>query len=79
MSISEKHSSLTLKQMSQVYRNVFGTVDGQLVLEDLKSRCFAYVPEDFGAEKDRDVFINIGKRAVLLTIETQLKPYKENE
>jgi hypothetical protein len=79
MSLSEKHYTLTDKQISQIYRNVFSTIDGQLVLEDIRQRCFAYVPEDFEAKTDRDVFINIGKRSVLLTIETQMKPYKENE
>lgn len=72
-----KLSQLSDKQISNIYRNVFGTVDGQLVLEHLRLGCFVYVPETAGAKTDRDVFENIGKRSVLLSIETQLREDKE--
>ena len=77
--LTEKLATLTPKQMSQIYQNVFSTIDGQLVLEDLRHRCFSYAPEDLGVSSDREVFINVGKHAVIVNIETQLRPYSEEE
>lgn len=76
-----KLSTLSQKQVSQIYRNVFGSIDGQLVLEDLRFRCNVYIPsfdESQSNEPWRTIF-NEGKRSVLLTIETQMRPDIEKE
>lgn len=75
--VAGKLSSLSAKQISQVYRNVFGTIDGQLVLEDLKFRCHVYVPS-FEPDSHQTAF-NEGQRSVVLTIESQMRPDNEEE
>jgi hypothetical protein len=60
------------EELRALYARVFNTDDGQLVLEDLRNRCFIYIPTI--ANTDRDTFSNEGKRAIVLTIESRLLP-----
>lgn len=63
--------SLTDEQRHELYSRVFESDDGKLALEDLRMRCFAYLPEFVKGDRD-ETMLNIGKRSVLLTIETLL-------
>jgi len=68
----KKLLTLTDEQLSQVYMRVFNSDDGQLVLEDLRQRCFNYISTI--ADTDRETFANEGKRTIVLMIETRLQP-----
>lgn len=72
--IQSKLQDLTNPELSRIYKNLFDTVEGKMILEDLRNRCNCYLPsteEHWDANK---TMFNEGKRAVLLYIETQLKP-----
>jgi hypothetical protein len=51
---------------------VFNTDDGKLVLQDLRQRCFSYLPS-FNPNAHIMAF-NEGMRAVVLNIESRLLP-----
>lgn len=58
------------------YTNVFSSPDGQIVLEDLRQRCFEYVPifSTVPGETER----NSGMHTVLKHIETMLTPVQDS-
>ena len=59
------------KQLMTLYRAVFETDSGMLVLQDLMNRCYMYAP----TASDRDE----GMRCVILTIQSLLSgTYKES-
>jgi hypothetical protein len=74
--LQEKYDSK--EKLQRLYMEVFNTSSGQLVLEDLRNRCYAKLPLISDpmdptsdpiriAEKD-------GKRSVVLHIESMLEP-----
>ena len=64
-------------QIHSLYMSVFENPNGQLVLEDLRQRCFANAPT---IGKDAfETYSNEGKRSVLLHILTMLKPIEAKE
>lgn len=80
---AHKVSSMEPEEVRALYRKVFGGVDGQLVLEDLKLRCFVYVPtmayaEQGGIDLARMAY-NEGARGIILSIETQMEPETNEE
>jgi len=64
---------VTERQLRRAYMDAFSTPSGAIVLQDLSNRCFeldtTYVPDFKGA-----IYINEGKRQVLLTIKTMMNP-----
>lgn len=66
----KKLMTLDEERIAALYKRVFNTDDGQLVLEDLKQRGFEYVPS-FAGDPYHSAF-NEGKRAVVIHIQTQL-------
>ena len=67
-----KEKKITEEQLQQAYQNVFGSDTGELVLNDLRYRCFKYTTTA-GLTRDH-LLLNEGKRQSLLHIESQLKP-----
>lgn len=67
-------SELNEDQLKELYMRVFNNDDGRLVLEDLRNRCFSYMPTTTGAKDVNDILLNEGSRRVVLNIETQLEP-----
>jgi hypothetical protein len=65
----------------RLYNTVFGSTDGQLVLEDLKMRGFIYVSPDNPdfCKSDRDAFINIGTQKLVMEIIRMSAPLTEYE
>ena len=61
-------STLADGELAQLYKNVFDSVDGQLVLEDLRHRCYIYTDLPLGEPGQRGE----GRRNVVTHIETQL-------
>jgi len=58
--------------IARLYMRVFNTDDGRLVLEDLRQRCFMYIP----TFSDNAILMaqKEGMRSVVLSIETRLRP-----
>ncbi len=68
--LTEKLETLNQHEVATLYKTVFNSMDGQLVFEDLKNRCYAKT-STFG--KDNDMTNrNEGMRSVILHIDTQL-------
>lgn len=79
--LSRKLANLTEEDLSRIYMEVFNTDNGQLVLQDLKNRCFFDIstsPDNFPIDALTTIK-NEGKRSVLLHILTQLKPIETAE
>ena len=66
----EKLEELNEEQLAQLYKNLFTSPDGQLVLEDLKGRCYVY--STTANENPHKTFWHEGMRNVILTIESQI-------
>lgn len=64
----DKLMELSEEKLAQIYKNVFSTPEGQLLLEDLKQRSFFYSPIPLGEPGQRAE----GARSVVLHIETQI-------
>ena len=75
--IANKWFNMSDIERHACYSRVFETTEGQLVLEDLKQRCFHYFP-CFGGDVYQ-TYGNEGMRAVLLHILTMLEPVKAKE
>jgi len=63
--------------LSRLYMRVFNTPDGELVLQDLKNRCYFYEPYILEGSLNSDnglLGFKDGKRAVVLSIESRLLP-----
>ena len=58
-----KLGKLTANDLNQLYLRVFTSVDGELILQDLANRLFAYAPagNDF-QEGQRSVYVSIISR-----------------
>lgn len=78
---SNKLAELTEEQIAGLYKRVFETTEGQLVLEDLRFRSFVYVPT-FEGDAQKGIF-NEGKRSTVLHIESQIayvpKPERKDD
>jgi len=63
------------KALSELYRRVFDTDDGKLILEDLRLRAYAYdsTISDVGMVDPYRACINEGARQILLTIENRIR------
>ena len=74
MNLQQKLESLTPEQLSAVYKRIFSTDDGMMILEDLKNRCFHYVPTTpiTGQIDSYRSAENEGMRKVVLHIQTML-------
>ena len=71
----ERLDQLKPDQLAQVYRNVFGTPDGRLVLKDLERKCFFKIPT-YECSYGKDAAE--GMRMVYLHIDTQLSYTEEH-
>jgi hypothetical protein len=69
------------EQLNALYTRLFSTDDGALVLEDLRQRCFNYLPEvpPNGQVDPYRTHVNVGMRSVLVMIETRLEPQPKGE
>lgn len=77
----KKLADLTEEELSRLYMSVFNTENGQIVLEDLRNRCFdkhSTVIEHAAVDPFQVVYKE-GRRSVLLMIETQLAPIESAE
>lgn len=79
LAIRKRLNEMTSQELSRVYMNVFNTDEGQMVLEDLRNRCYAKAStvEHQGNIDPFTVLRNEGMRSVLLHLETQLLPEPE--
>lgn len=68
--LQDRLNTLDEDQVAQLYKNVFDSEEAELVLEDLKNRCFAKVTS-FNGDAIQTCF-NEGMRSVLLHIENQI-------
>lgn len=73
--LNDKLQEMTAEDVANIYKRIFGTPDGQLMLEDLKNRCFSKLSLPFGEEGQRAE----GMRAVVLHIESMINYKPEVE
>lgn len=73
--LQKKLSTLNEEQVAQIYKNVFNTPEGKLVLQDLKNRGYYYIPLPLGQAGDRAEGIRMG----VIHIETQINYEKEEK
>jgi hypothetical protein len=79
MSVQDKLITLSPEEISNLYKKVFTSAEGQLVLQDLTNRFnpqVPAVPEDIAVDVYR-LCINEGRRSVMFHISTQLLPEAE--
>ena len=72
----EKLQTMLPVEVAKLYQKLFCTVEGKLVLQDLKNRCFFDVSTYNG--DPNDTIKNEGMRSVVLHINNQII-YKEPE
>ena len=77
--LTDKLKELQPNELANIYRRVFQSPEGQLVLEDLKNRCFMKTTP-FTAYNTETNY-NCGKQAVVLHIESLInnEPEKGNQ
>ncbi len=73
--LNDKLLTLDEKQVAKLYQNLFDSEEGQLVLEDLKNRCWFKKPLPYGEEGQRAE----GARSTVLHIQTQIGYVKPQE
>jgi hypothetical protein len=66
--------TLTAEKLSELYMRIFNTDDGELLLQDLKNRCFAFIPSV--SIDSHQTYFNEGMRSVVLHIDSQLLPHQ---
>lgn len=73
----DKLFTLDAEELSKLYKNIFDSEAGRLVLEDLRQRCFIYTTT--AADTANKTYYNEGMRSVVLHIETEInyEPVKE--
>jgi hypothetical protein len=69
--LQKRLAELDSDALDRAYMEVFNTETGQLVLEDLRNRCFF-----FTTTLGSSIEFNEGQRAVVMNIETRLRPIK---
>ena len=72
MDVQEKEKEKAVKQLIADYKIVFGSEQGERVLEDLKRRCHFYVSTNVKGDSHESAFYE-GQRAAVLWIENVLK------
>ena len=72
MTDEEQKKQAALKQLVQEYQLVFGSDEGQRVLEDLKRRCHFYASTNVKGDSHDSAFYE-GQRAAVLFIDNVLK------
>jgi hypothetical protein len=70
--LQDKLAKMDADALDRAYMETFNTDNGQLVLEDLRNRCFF-----FTTTLGPDMQFNEGQRAVVMNIETRLRPIKQ--
>ena len=77
--LNKKLMELDEEQVAQLYKNVFNTPEGQLVLEDLKNRCFIKTSTYHHSMNPQEIAWNEGMRNVVLHISSQInyEPLKQ--
>lgn len=73
--LQEKLGEMSDDELSRIYRNLFESPEGRLVLEDLRNRCYCYSTTALGD----NIELNEGMRSVVLHIETQINKRGEYE
>lgn len=68
--LSKKLAGFDEAELSALYKTVFSTPEGQLVLEDLRNRCS--VKTTSFSENPYRTHLNEGMRTVILNIETRI-------
>ena len=74
--MDEKEKAKILKQLISDYKIVFGSEQGERVLEDLKKRCHFYATTNVKGDSHESAFYE-GQRAAVLWIDNVLQQ-KEN-
>ena len=69
--IQDKLDTMNEDQVSNLYKETFSKAEAQLVLEDLKNRCFIKTTPFTGTDSWTN--FNSGMQAVVLHIEQQIK------
>ncbi len=69
--LHDKLLTLDEERVARLYQNTFNTDEGQLILEDLRNRCFCKTTPFTG--KDSETNFNTGMQAVYLHIINQVK------
>ena len=71
-----KLARLSQAELVNIYKDIFTSEGGKLILEDLRMRCYSYMPTYLNADgntvSEIDFKVNEGKRSVILTIETMI-------
>lgn len=67
--LNDQLLSLGEENIAQLYKSIFSTTEGKLVLQDLKNRSYFYSPT-YHHEKNSDV--GEGMRNIVLHIENQI-------
>lgn len=72
--LMDRLEGLSPDELARVYKEVFSTDAGQLVLEDLRNRCFVKLPTaaQNKAVDSHQLALREGMRSVYLHIETQM-------
>lgn len=68
--LSHELAKLDDEALNRLYMRVFNTPDGQILLEDLRVRCYVY-DTTFRGNAD-ETLVNEGMRSVIVSIETRL-------
>ena len=76
--LQDKLNTLDMEAVANLYKRLFNSEEGQLVLEDLKNCCFCKITSF--TWHDSEINFNEGKRAVVLHIESMIdfKPEPED-
>ena len=77
--VNEKLQEMNPVDVSNIYKRIFDTPDGKLMLEDLRNRCYVKVSSYHHQTNSNDVLFNEGMRAVVLHIESQINFTPEAE
>jgi uncharacterized protein with von Willebrand factor type A (vWA) domain len=64
----KKLSEMDSDELAQIYKSVFGSPEGKLILQDLKNRCYFYTPTYQHQNPDAAE----GMRNVVMNIESQI-------
>lgn len=68
--LTDKLIKLDEEQLANLYKRVFDSADAQLVLEDLKNRCF--YKTSTAHDNSHQTYLHEGMRLAILHIETQI-------
>ena len=72
----EKLKTMSPREVQIIYKNFFSSSEGQLILEDIKSRFWEYVQPEGGNEYQ--TCLRVGQQSVLMYIKNQINPPDES-